>query len=64
LTLRNFIEFYIKIAFFPIICLYILFLFIFSHFFFLGWDIGMATMKRGERSVFTIEHEYAYGENG
>jgi FKBP-type peptidyl-prolyl cis-trans isomerase len=29
-----------------------------------GWDIGMATMKRGERSVFTIEHEYAYGENG
>jgi len=22
----------------------------------------MATMKRGERSIFTIDHEYAYGE--
>lgn len=24
----------------------------------------MATMKRGERSLFTIYHEYAYGESG
>ena len=27
-----------------------------------GWDIGMATMKRGERSLFVIDHEYAYGD--
>ena len=29
-----------------------------------GWDIGIATMKRGEQAKFTIRSEYAYGENG
>ena len=29
-----------------------------------GWDIGVATMKPGERAVFTIGPEYAYGEKG
>lgn len=29
-----------------------------------GWDIGIATMKRGEQSKFTIRSEYAYGEHG
>jgi len=29
-----------------------------------GWDLGVATMKKGERSVFTIKSEYAYGDKG
>ena len=29
-----------------------------------GWDVGVATMKRGERSTLTIRAEYGYGEQG
>ncbi|BET00159.1 FK506-Hypothetical protein protein [Nesidiocoris tenuis] len=29
-----------------------------------GWDIGVATMKLGERAVFTIREDYAYGKAG
>lgn len=29
-----------------------------------GWDIGVASMKVGERAIFTIKPEYAYGECG
>eukprot|EP00659_Diplonema_papillatum_P015971 gene15971-24439_t len=29
-----------------------------------GWDIGVATMRRGETSILTCAHEYAYGEAG
>jgi len=29
-----------------------------------GWSIGVATMKKGERSLFTIKPEYAYGAAG
>ncbi|KAG6553480.1 hypothetical protein Mapa_004392 [Marchantia paleacea] len=29
-----------------------------------GWDIGVATMKKGEQAVFTIAPEYAYGDLG
>uniref|UniRef100_A0A0K8SNY2 peptidylprolyl isomerase n=4 Tax=Lygus hesperus TaxID=30085 RepID=A0A0K8SNY2_LYGHE len=29
-----------------------------------GWDIGVATMKLGERAVFTIREDYGYGEAG
>jgi peptidylprolyl isomerase len=29
-----------------------------------GWDVGVATMKRGEKSVFTLLPEYGYGQNG
>jgi len=29
-----------------------------------GWDLGMATMKRGELSLFEIAAPYAYGESG
>lgn len=29
-----------------------------------GWDVGVATMKRGERAMFTIKPEYGYGESG
>jgi FK506-binding protein 4/5 len=29
-----------------------------------GWDIGIATMKRGEQARFTIRSEYAYGDQG
>ncbi|XP_030463597.2 70 kDa peptidyl-prolyl isomerase-like isoform X2 [Syzygium oleosum] len=29
-----------------------------------GWDEGVATMKRGERAVFTIPPNLAYGEGG
>eukprot|EP00808_Paulinella_micropora_P013613 g36867.t1 len=30
----------------------------------LGWDKGVATMKVGERAVFTVPPEYGYGEDG
>lgn len=29
-----------------------------------GWDVGVATMKKGEQAIFTIAPEYAYGEAG
>lgn len=29
-----------------------------------GWDVGVATMTKGELSVFTIKSDYAYGDNG
>lgn len=29
-----------------------------------GWDLGVATMCRGERAVFTIRADYAYGKSG
>jgi len=29
-----------------------------------GWDIGVATMKVGEKAVFTIKAEYGYGSAG
>ncbi|CAH1113520.1 unnamed protein product [Psylliodes chrysocephalus] len=29
-----------------------------------AWDIGVATMKKGERAILTSASEYAYGENG
>ncbi|CAE7746193.1 FKBP65 [Symbiodinium sp. CCMP2456] len=29
-----------------------------------GWDLGVATMKKGEVSKFTFAPEFAYGENG
>lgn len=29
-----------------------------------GWDIAVSTMKVGETSIFTIQPEYAYGEEG
>ena len=29
-----------------------------------GWSLGVATMKVGEISKFTIDYEYAYGERG
>eukprot|EP00887_Chlorella_sp_A99_P000151 scaffold16.g151.t1 len=29
-----------------------------------GWDLGVATMKKGERALLTIKSEYGYGEAG
>ncbi|KAK4887688.1 hypothetical protein RN001_003959 [Aquatica leii] len=29
-----------------------------------AWDIGVATMKKGERAILTCAPEYAYGEKG
>lgn len=29
-----------------------------------GWDLGVATMKRGERAIFFIRSEYGYGSTG
>ena len=29
-----------------------------------GWDLGVATMKIGEKSMFTIKAEYGYGSAG
>lgn len=29
-----------------------------------AWDLGVATMKKGERAILTCAPEYAYGENG
>lgn len=29
-----------------------------------SWDIGVATMKKNEKAVFTCKSEYAYGSNG
>jgi peptidylprolyl isomerase len=29
-----------------------------------GWDLGVATMKKGEKSILTINSDLAYGDNG
>lgn len=29
-----------------------------------GWDLGVATMKKGEKAVLTCRADYAYGESG
>lgn len=29
-----------------------------------AWDIGVATMKKGERAILTCAPEYAYGAAG
>ncbi|KAL0478827.1 hypothetical protein AKO1_015495 [Acrasis kona] len=29
-----------------------------------GWDIGVASMKKGETSIFTLTSDYAYGSHG
>jgi hypothetical protein len=29
-----------------------------------GWDTGVATMKRGEKAIFKIRSDYAYGTEG
>lgn len=29
-----------------------------------GWDLGVASMTKGELAVFTIKSEFGYGENG
>ena len=29
-----------------------------------GWDLGVATMKKGEKAVFTLPSKYAYGDSG
>ena len=29
-----------------------------------GWDAGVATMKRGEKAIFTIRSDYGYGDTG
>ena len=29
-----------------------------------AWDIGVATMKRNERAIFTCRPKYAYGKKG
>jgi len=29
-----------------------------------GWDIGVASMKKGEKAIFTLKSQYGYGEMG
>lgn len=29
-----------------------------------GWDLGVASMKKGEKAKFTIHADYAYGARG
>eukprot|EP00892_Ulva_mutabilis_P008035 jgi/Ulvmu1/5603/UM023_0140.1 len=29
-----------------------------------GWDVGVATMKKGEKVQLKLRHDYAYGESG
>ncbi len=29
-----------------------------------GWDLGVATMKQGEKAVFRLDSKYAYGSRG
>lgn len=29
-----------------------------------GWDVGFASMKKGERAILTIQSQYAYGKAG
>jgi FK506-binding protein 4/5 len=30
----------------------------------LGWDKGVATMKKGEKCLLTVRPDYAYGSGG
>jgi FKBP-type peptidyl-prolyl cis-trans isomerase len=30
----------------------------------LGWEVGVKTMKKGEKSIFVLRADYAYGESG
>lgn len=29
-----------------------------------GWDLGVASMRKGEKAVFTLPSDYAYGDSG
>mmetsp|Transcript_156387 Transcript_156387/g.501703 ORF Transcript_156387/g.501703 Transcript_156387/m.501703 type:complete len:320 (-) Transcript_156387:58-1017(-) len=29
-----------------------------------GWDVGICTMKKGEKSILRCRHDFAYGEHG
>lgn len=29
-----------------------------------GWDVGIASMQKGEKAIFTIAPQYAYGADG
>ena len=29
-----------------------------------GWDIGIATMRKGEQATLIIDHSLGYGEKG
>jgi len=29
-----------------------------------GWELGVATMKKGEKATLTIKPKYAYGQEG
>jgi FKBP-type peptidyl-prolyl cis-trans isomerase len=29
-----------------------------------GWDLGVASMKKGEKAEFNLRYDYAYGEKG
>lgn len=29
-----------------------------------GWDVGVATMNKGERATLVLSSEYAYGSRG
>lgn len=29
-----------------------------------GWDLGVATMRKGEKAIFTLPSQYAYGASG
>lgn len=29
-----------------------------------GWDVGVATMSIGEKAIFELKPEYAYGSRG
>ena len=29
-----------------------------------GWDLGVATMRKGELATFVLQPEHAYGEEG
>jgi FKBP-type peptidyl-prolyl cis-trans isomerase len=29
-----------------------------------GWDLGVATMKKGEKAEFVLRSDYAYGDQG
>ena len=31
---------------------------------YIGWDIGVASMARGELAIYTIKSDYAYGSTG
>lgn len=29
-----------------------------------AWELGIASMKKGEKAILTCRHDYAYGERG